>query len=75
MFLWWIFIIAIFGFYKYFTRCFDYFLKKKIPFEKPVFIFGSSGDLFLKGISIPEYMVFICGKFQNSKYVISMIAK
>lgn len=67
MILWILVILAIILIYKWGTSTFDYFEKKGIPYNKPIFLVGSRLGMILKQGSIVDFISKIYNEFKNEK--------
>lgn len=59
--------LFFYAFYKWATLNNDYFLKKGVPFRKPTFLFGNSGNMILRKLSIAHYMQYQYNQFPDKK--------
>jgi cytochrome P450 family 9 len=67
MIFWLLTAVAVFLFYKWATSENDYFRKRGIPFNKPLFLVGSRLGLLLKNSTIFEFIDEIYNEFKNEK--------
>lgn len=67
MILWILVILAIILIYKWGISTFDYFEKKGIPYNKPIFLVGSRLGMILKQGSIVDFISKIYNEFKNEK--------
>ena len=67
MFMYLLLAIAAVLLYKYGTRNFDYFRKKGVAFNKPLFLVGSRLGMVLRRSNILEFSDEIYNEFRDEK--------
>lgn len=60
--------LFFYAFYKWATANDDYFKKKGIPFKKPTFLIGNSGNLLFRKKSAQDNLLEHYNNFPEAKY-------
>lgn len=67
MIVWVLAVLIIYLIYKWGTSTFDYFEKKGVPFNKPVFAVGSRLGMILKQGTVIDFLNKIYYEFRDEK--------
>ncbi|KAK7580778.1 hypothetical protein V9T40_001407, partial [Parthenolecanium corni] len=62
-------LVAVWAFYTYLTRNFNYWRRRNVPGPKPIPIFGNIQDIALLRLTQAECLQNIYRQYQNEKYV------
>lgn len=61
-------ILCIYALYKWITKHYDYFEKQNIPHLKPTFLFGNTGPLMLRKLTINKFISNLYNSFPSERY-------
>lgn len=60
-------VASLYLFYKWGVSNNDYFIEKGVVFSKPVFLFGSNGNMLFNRMSLPDVVQKWYNEFKNEK--------